>query len=321
MDPQIFSQTLSAITGAAGEMAPRLTGFGLTLLTYLGVIQLSWRLTMGVLKEADIRGQLVGLLPLGVTLGIVAWIIGDLASISKTLLDGFDWISSTLTGSQGGDPLSVALAQVMKVVDAMWVSLGATGDKGPDILDMLMQTVTGGAAFWLKIITIVLLLVTAAITGGMFILSQVLAGIAIALGPVFLPFLVLKPLNFMATGWIRFLMTSAAMKMIGVVMLALSAAMYETTSKIVLSAAQADAATVDFTAALAALFVAAVQLILALQIPGIANGILSGSVSVAFDTSPATAAAGGAMRSVGHGYDGAKAGIKKAAEIARKFKG
>jgi type IV secretory pathway TrbL component len=153
-----------------------------------------------------------------------------------------------------------------------------------------------GASFFVRLGILLVLLLVAAITAGYFIVSQVLAGIAIALGPVFLPWLLIERLSFIANGWIKFLVTAGVMKVVGVVMLSFGSAMTDSLAQVGRAmSGQENAQVLDLVGASVTLFVSIVMLMLSMQIPSIANGLVSGSVGsgLIFPRMPKPAGGGG----------------------------
>lgn len=295
---QILTTLYNSLTAHAMAMAPRLQGTGINLITSLAVISLSWQAGINLLKGGDVRDLLTKIVILGTKVGILVWLVNDLPSLGKDILDGFDWIGATLTGgSTGQNALYTGLAPVMKMMSNIWDSMGA--DKGgPSVWEWIKNTLAGGAAFWVKTATLLALIVAAAITAGMFLISQVLAGVALSLAPVFLPFLLLAPLSFMANGWIKFFVTTGVMKTVGVVMLSFGAALTQSLAMLSTQlAGQENAGALDLTAAVVTLLMAVVMVMLAWQIGAIANALTSGGLSASLDS--------GGIRSIASGGGGA----------------
>lgn len=292
MDLSIISQILSSTTTHAASMAPRLVDAGLWLLTGLGVIAVSWKLAVGVLSEKDARGLLVDVVTPGIVIGFLAWLIRDLGPISKTFLDGIDWIAATLTQtSPDGGILAAALAAQAKLASSVWEIVSADS---PSWWDWLTNTSAGIGALVMRLLSVGLMMIAMAVTAGVFVMSQVLAGIAIALGPVFLPFFVIKQLSFIANGWIRFLFVAGFMKVIGVVMLSFAAAMGNDINTLAAAVGADQTAEFNLSAGVAMLAVSFIMLILAFQIPSIANGLVSGHVGAVLSAEPVTKMARGA---------------------------
>lgn len=286
---ELFTQILTAINAHAQAMATRLIPFGIQLLTYLGVIAFSWKFIIEVLRDTDIRGIVFHLAPLSITLGVSAWLIRDLAELSSAFIGGFDWLSATMAGAPpGSSPLEAAIGNVGQIANSLWLSMGSSGDKPPDAIDMIKNTLSGGASFWIKTLILAGMVLIAAITAATFIMSQVLVGIAVALGPVFIPFIVLSRFNFLFDSWLKFLISTALMRLLGVVMLSIGAAISDyllTLDRIIIQAGQ-DPRTLNLMAAIVVLGVGILQLMLTWQIPALAQALVSGGGGGALDAGP-----------------------------------
>lgn len=280
-DAALIVSSFGTLTGYAATLATRLQEPGLLLLTAFGATFLAWQISIQVLQGDDLRAVLAKtLLPTAIKIGLVAWAIKDIQWLGKELLDGFDLIAATVVGSEvGASILTTALAAQLEIANALWESMGASGNKAPSTLELIVQTVAGGAAFWVKLGTLAVSLGTAALSGAMYFVSQILASIALALAPVLLPFLVIEQLSFVATGWLRFFFSAGLMKVLGPTMLSFTAAM--ATDMANLSKAfgdQENAAALNLSLALMMLLLQIVMLILSFQIPAIANGLVNGQV-------------------------------------------
>lgn len=317
----LFNQILAAITAHAQAMTPRLVPFGMDLLLYFGVIAVSWRAATAVLADTDIRGTLMKLLPLGFTLSVCSWLIKDIDENSMAFVAGFDWIAATLTGAApGSSPLDATMGSLGRIANTLWLSMGSSGDSPPGLIDMIKNTLSGGAAFWIKVFTLAIMVIVSAITAAIYVMSQVLVGVGIALSPVFIPFVVLRKLNFIFEGWLKFVWTAAVMRLIGQVMLSFGAALTDsllTLDRVIMQAGQ-DPRTLNLMASIAVLFVAIVQLILATQIPSIAQALTSGGVGGALDTSPVSKVASAGLSGARAAGDAGKALGKRAIDAFRK---
>lgn len=319
----LFNQVLAAITAHGAAMTPRLVPFGTQLLFYFGVIAISWKVITAVLADTDIRGILVKLLPLSIVLGVASWLIKDLDSHAEAFVSGFDWIAITVTGAApGSSPLDATMGSLGRVANSLWVSMGSSGDTPPDWIDTIKNTLSGGAGFWIKVFTLAIMIIVSAITAAIYVMSQVLVGVGIALAPVFIPFIALPKLNFVFEGWLKFVWTAAVMRLVGQVMLSFGAALTDsllTLDRVIMQAGQ-DPRTLNLMASIAVLFVAIVQLILATQIPNIAQALTSGGVGGALDTSPVSKVASAGLKGARAAGDAGKALGNKAIDAFRKPK-
>jgi type IV secretion system protein TrbL len=276
IDVGIIAEVFTTVTAHAMAMVPKLQGAGINLLVGLGSIMMAWTILKAILADEGFPKIFVDAIALGLQISIIAWIINDLVPLSSALLGGFDWIAAKLTGaSDGASALQAGMAGLMQISQNLWESLAGKG-----VWETTKEIVTGGApALVVKLFTLgILVLITVAV-GAIFIISQVLAGLAVALAPIFLPFYIFPPLSSLASGVVQFLFKAGLTKVIGVLMISFIVEMTGLLTRLSISwAGQENAQALDLTAATVTLFVAVVMLFLAFQIPAISNGLLSGSV-------------------------------------------
>lgn len=278
--PDFIREVFLTVTHHAMGMVPKLQDTGMNLLLGLGTIMMAWTIVRSLLSDEGFPKIFVDTITLGFQVSIIAWLIKDLVPLSTALLGGFDWVAATLTGSEGGaSALQAGMAGLMKIAINVWESIGVGGDNS--WWESAKNLVAGGAApLVIKLLTLALIMLITVVSGSIFVISQVLAGIGIALAPVFLPFYIIPALSKMADGVVQFIFKAGVMKTVGVVMLSFLVEMTSILEKLSKNwQGQENAAVLDLTAAIITLFVVAVMLWLSLQIPSIANGLLSGSVS------------------------------------------
>ncbi|MDP2196340.1 MAG: type IV secretion system protein [Rhodocyclaceae bacterium] len=260
-------------------MVPKLQGAGINLLVGLGSIMMAWTILKAVLADEGFPKIFVDAIALGLQISIIAWIINDLVPLSSALLSGFDWVAAKLTGaSDGANALASGMAGLMQVSQNIWESIG-DGEGSPSAWDVAKSIATGGgSALILKMVTLVAVMLITVVTTAIFIISQVLAGLGIALAPIFLPFYILPVLSSLASGVVQFIFKAGVAKAVGVIMISFLVEMTAVLNRLSQTWSGMDGTLMDLTAATVTLFVAVVMLFLALQIPSIANGLLSGSV-------------------------------------------
>ena len=276
LDVGIIAEVFTTVTAHAMSMVPKLQDAGLALLLGLGVIMMSWTIIKALMADEGFPKFFVDTIALGFQISILAWIIKDLVPLSSTLLAGFDWVAAKLTGaSDGASALQAGMAGLMQISQNLWESLAGKG-----VWETTKEIVTGGApALVVKLFTLGVLVLITVVVGAIFVISQILSGVAVALAPIFLPFYLFPPLSGLANGVVLFIWKAGLMKVVGVVMISFIAEMTGLLTRLSGSwAAQENAQVLDLTAAVITLFVAVVMLFLAFQIPSISNGLLSGSV-------------------------------------------
>lgn len=275
-DLSLITQAYVNLVSHGQSLSLKLQEGGLTLLTALGVVMVTWKMLKAFLAEQDVRTFLATTMPLGLTLGILAWIISDYVWFTSQVVGGFDWIAITLSGATSAENiLQASMASLLKVAMNLWQSFG-TGNDGPGVWD-LVKGLAGGMTFWLKLATILVVCATAIITCAAFAYSQLLVGVALAFGPILLPWSIVPRLAFLADGWVRFVAQAAMMKTVGVVLLGFADSMTSLLQTASESLAKQDAAVFDLVGSVSVLFVCVVILLFSLNISKVAAGLVSGS--------------------------------------------
>jgi len=279
VDISLVAQIFGDLSAHGQALGGKLQDAGINLLTGLGVIVISWQLLTGMLKEAGPGEHLANILPVSLKIGVIAWIINDYTWFSSQILAGFDTISALLSGAQSGSSaLTSAIASLTLTAQNIWNSFGTSGDE-PGFWDVV-RGLAGGATFWLKLLLMITTLTLAAIVAAFFILSQSLAGIALALGPIFLPWAVVQEMSWISNGWQRYLVSACLMKVIGVIMLGFIQSMTHTLMVAAQSYGDQNAVVFDVVGTVVILTISMLMVYLSMQIPAIAQGLVSGSASV-----------------------------------------
>lgn len=279
VDIALVGQVFADLTGHGQQLAGKLQGAGIFLLTGLGSIVIAWRLVEGMLEEKGPAQHLATILMPSITIGILAWIINNYAWFSSHFLGGFDIICAMLSGAQdSATALQAAMASFSITAQNIWNSFGSAND-GPGFWDVV-KGLAGGATFWMKFLLLAATLLVAAVVAVFFILSQVMAGIGLALGPIFLPMHIVPRLSWIANGWERYVLSACLMKVVGVIMLGIIQSMSKTLMVAAQTYGDANVVVFDVVGTVVILTICLLMLYLSFQIPTIAQGLVSGSASV-----------------------------------------
>lgn len=280
VDIGLVAQIFGDLSAHGQQLAGKLQGGGIWLLTGLGVIVISWELLEGMFKEAGPGQLLANILPVSLKIGVIAWIINDYVWFSSQILSGFDTVSALLSGAQNGaSALQSVIASLALTAQNIWNSFGTSGDQS-GVWKMLTGLVGVTATFCLKLFLMITTITLAAIVGAFFILSQTLAGIALALGPIFLPWYIVQEKSWLSNGWERYLVSACLMKVVGVVMLGFIQSMTRTLMLAAQTYGDENAGVFDVVGTAVILLISLVMVYLSLQIPAISQGLVSGSASV-----------------------------------------
>lgn len=266
------------VTNHAGAMAGKLSEAGLSLLAALAAIQLCWTIFKNIIADGGGGlSQTIGeIMMQALTIGILAWMIKDLNSITTPILNGFDWIAAKLVGVQPGQNMASTIFDALaKIALNIWD--GMASDPDSTWWERIKNTIAGAGSFWLKILIVLALLAVAVVAVAIFIWSQVQVLIAIALLPIFIPFYILPVTQQWADGMMNFFFKSAAMKMVALVLMGICIQMINGTNAMV-AASNADKMALDLYGMMQLMLVVIVTLFMMIQIPTITNNMFGGQV-------------------------------------------
>jgi hypothetical protein len=298
LGPSGFERTINALQNSGNEVAKHALKIGNQLLWMLLVIAIAWfgiQVMLGV--EGGSFESAVGEFVSRIFIwGLIAWLMKDYSQLTNAIVNGFSWLGAYLT---------VGNASASKVAQTAGYFL-----PGIHLIHMGMVTfeavknlpwTTGSiwnlsfsTHFLVSIVTMVFIL---AMSGGMFIaaflyigiamLSMLLVSVAIAIGPIFIPFFVLEFTSFLFNGWFRFLLMAALYRLVGGVIIAIieqfikSAALQGgATSLIYQVGTNPPAYSVSLFAAAGDILVVAVLVYLVLEIPKISSQIANGAPNI-----------------------------------------
>ena len=211
---KVIDDLRSSINSKASLLVPE----GKILLTTLSVIAFSWLGMRLALQGASASEGMAEAINLIFMIGIASWVVSS-SEVSTGIMKGFDDIASKIIGSatsegSGSDPSLTS--QIDVAVRALVESVVRIYEQ-PNELSLSMVPVLIMKVF----MSLFLLAVTLAYMG-MFVMTQVMFGIALILAPVLVPFYVIQPLSFIATGWFKFLLSAGMAKVAGALILMLT---------------------------------------------------------------------------------------------------
>ena len=301
-----------AAAGFFAAAAPPVMQAGMTLfagLAVIGTVQrgASWALS----GRADATGLMNWLLKVAFTLGLLTFWDQELpaigSSIPQVIARQGAWLTETLLGTAMDNMLDT-LGDIWNqftranLAGQAWTMLGALFAGGTGVaLAMLLGPAAVG--------TLVALAIGTLAAG----LAQVIwAGAAISIcvmiGPVLVPWLLFRPLEFLFWGWLKTVITYSLYGAIAV-------AVIRTFMDALLAQVQVVVNTTDWAqggaqvlaSALTAFLLAVTSLMAMIKVPALANGLVSGSGAAGSGIAEAAtqATAGGAAASAGGGLQAA----------------
>jgi hypothetical protein len=267
---------VDGLVAAAATIHRRLQPWGLELLALLTGISLAWMGLKTALERPPL-GTLVGeFLTLSITAGILFALLDRWDSVTGAIVAGAADLSRQVSGNVHG--AADAVHGVQRMLDAaFWLWEHAEARIG-SMLDPL--ALLGTLLF--KLAIAIALLLCACIYLGIYLMSMILLSIAFALGPVFLPWLLVRPASFLFDGWVRFTLVAALYQVIGIVVVTLVSRMHEPMMAGTGTAIDPASDAFNFYYFAAAFVVSGVSTMLMLQVPSIANALVSGSIATRF---------------------------------------
>ncbi|OFC37976.1 type IV secretion system protein [Acidithiobacillus caldus] len=208
----------NAVMLTANVMAARFIPYAIGIATLLGTIAFIWLGILIMLSQADIWHM--GLRPLFMLImkvGFTFWFLFDYSYLTTAVSDGFLFAANILTGvgssTASGSTIGAVVQALFKDITTMESIMSEFTKKAifsggnffsdaihlmlnlpNDLLDGLIIDVTTLIAFVVFILFLVLYLV-----------YQIVLAIAIAVGPVFIPFLILPETKGLFDGWLKML--------------------------------------------------------------------------------------------------------------------
>lgn len=328
----ILSDTSSLISGSP-FMAQ-----GKRLLQMLLLILISWKGIQLMLDVSGFNEVVAEIVKIALLWGIASFFLT--ASVQKQFADGFDDLAKTAATATNSSvdmsrpeaAISNALGRMMYA--AMQLYEGSPPDKPASAdasawqqmvswMSQSWDSLTSGQIFaslasvMFRIFMALAVLITALIYVGQLIVSQIMVNIGLIMAPLFVPWIMWQSTAFLFEGWVSFMIVAGVQKIVGALIFGLTASMIDKVTTLA-SAANATPAQ-NFYYYAAAFLIVAIMAYLMLTVSGIALGLVSGKVSVAFRP-PAAMTPGGSANRASQGltkgaaqaYRGAQAGTRGA---------
>lgn len=250
----------------ANTKAQLLIPDGQSLLIAIAGMMLAWNAVLWILG-GSLEDIIKSFITFVLLWGLAKYALDNYPTLTATIGSGFDYIAAKL----GVDPHNflVTLFQsayapfeaVSKVFKDMSVREWAS-----NFGSMLVMGLLAG------IISIVIFIVGAVVMA-LIAISQVLFSIAVVLGPVLIPFMLLPFLSGLATGWLNYLIYTGFVKVVGVVMIAFMSGFTQSLANIKYESNDG----LNMGAYIGAAIIAILVAFLATMIMEITSGIVGGS--------------------------------------------
>ncbi len=267
---------------------------GLMPLSYMlarafAIIALAWfgfHVALGA--EGGIEESVGSLIESIVIWGFLSWLLADYGQIMTWFSAGFDWIATHGFGINNSPqsefgPGAELMATSISMLSTMHVLAGA------HFSVLHPAHAIGGLVDAMGIYIWVLIMVLVDMVAGliymiMVFMSLVMIMIAIALGPLFIPFAILDYTSWLFDGWLKFLFMAGMWRVVGAAMMSinlhvLSGMATMNSNAPFLIQNQNGSFSINWSLMAGSMDVAVIMAVLMLEIPKITQNLVSGSPS------------------------------------------
>lgn len=196
----------------ANEKAQLLIPDGQSLLIAIAGMMLAWNAVLWILG-GSLEDIFKSFITFVLFLGLAKYALDNYATLTSTIAAGFDYIAAKL----GVDPhnfLQTLFKSAFSPMEAVATVLKdmSVREWASNFAQILVMVLLAG------VVSIVIFIVGAVVMA-LIAISQVLFSIAVVLGPILIPFMLLPVLSGLATGWLNYLIYAGFVKVVGVVMI------------------------------------------------------------------------------------------------------
>ena len=206
---QTFAQDLAA------AVAPQMLAAGMDLWRGLSLIVIVWTGTQMALSGGGVNMASVVkmIITLSIPLGMLQFYTTPLPGLSLTVPDVITGMGSWLHGviiAGAGEQMLTELQNMFRgMYDNLMLTPQMPGIMNPirmwgAVMAAIFSGITG-LIFWVLMLLVMLVVYTVGLA--QIVWAQLAITIALLLGPVFIPFLVLPPLSFLFWGWFKTMLT------------------------------------------------------------------------------------------------------------------
>ena len=206
---QTFAQDLAA------AVAPQMLAAGMDLWRGLSLIVIVWTGTQMALSGGGVNMASVVkmIITLSIPLGMLQFYTTPLPGLSLTVPDVItgmgSWLHGVIIAGAGEQMLTELQLMFRGMYDNLMLTPAMPGIMNPirmfsALMAAIMSGITG-LIFWVLMLLVMLVVYTVGLA--QIVWAQLAITIALLLGPVFIPFLVLPPLSFLFWGWFKTMLT------------------------------------------------------------------------------------------------------------------
>lgn len=213
-----ITQVISTLQSEVQSRIGLFTGYGNSLISALLLIAISWIGVKGLLQGANFSEIVGDFVMLTFVTGIATWAVNS-DTLMKGIESGFSTIATDVISStgivSGGDGVYEATSAFIQTVLHVY-------DMPTDLSWWPKSWVPAAGMVLTKIFMAVFLLAATLAYLAMYIMTQIMFGIGMILAPLLIPFYIIQPMSFLATGWFKFMLSAGFAKVTGALILALT---------------------------------------------------------------------------------------------------
>ena len=213
MNPVENWQTFAA--DLASAVAPQMLAAGMDLWRGLSLIVIVWTGTQMALAGGGVNMASVVkmIITLSIPLGMLQFYTTPLPGLTLTVPDVITgmggWLHGVIIAGAGEQMLTELQNMFRGMYDNLMLTPAMPGIMNPirmfsALIAAIMSGITG-LIFWVLMLLVMLVVYTVGLA--QIVWAQLAITIALLLGPVFIPFLVLPPLSFLFWGWFKTMLT------------------------------------------------------------------------------------------------------------------
>lgn len=321
-----FSDVAKAIEAKliAFSTSASLTDIGWQLFGFFVAANLVYMLLKNMTVGSGINGIIADAVPLLISGAVVVLFLSK--GLTTAIADSMDVLTAAIGGSNTGSMaglMTSAAGTAGMTIRNLWELSPTTGTSSPGGLAALGEIMLGIPAVIMNVVAMIVgvffVVVALCIYLASLVISQIGIYIALMLAPFFVPFLLFQPAAFLFSGWLRFFLSSALLKTIGLILLQITDVIMQGVLDISQSTqatgvSGADALVFDIIKYAMIILLAGLGALLMAQASSIANALISGGGGPSFggwaslaNRSPATRGIMGGMSLSGSG-PGSKSG-------------
>lgn len=285
----IIQQISSRVAGELDALAANssLQGFGRYLTAFFLAALMIWSAVKTMASGKGV-GELIGeWVPIFVSFGLVTLFLDQ--SAGNLIVSTMDGIGSAI----GGGNMSTIDSAIRTTAEPIFKAIAAVSDQPRVtaasssegfVATMFAGAVSGLMGMIAKVITVFILIMAGVLMVATTIMGFISVKLVLLLAPVMVPFLMFRPMSWMFDSWLRFLLGACMLKIVVAFLLKVAAGLLTAMSGLAAQhyaeakgASPLETMQADIVLLGMMLVFALLAMLLLLQAPSIATGLLSGS--------------------------------------------